>query len=261
MEPNYPNYTTEELLNALSKINRDKFPNRTLEIQLEIAKREVVYTEHPVEASDDTQRQVYVEVVLKNDASVTSTEIPPDHDYRIVPYLIGFVLCGIILAVYADSFNISDYIWKFSFPAIAGLAMLFGYIFYLLRTNNSTSQSFAEWTGIKTADQFIGQAIMISLSLAIMAFNLSMQAGHVFTSTSDVEIGNVTSVYNQSRTRIKGGTCSYSMQLQTAYYGSYEWCHVRSDILMYTKAGDKIQLQGTRSAFGFKVENYRKIKD
>jgi uncharacterized integral membrane protein len=261
MEPNYPNYTTEELLSALSKINRDKFPERTQAIQLELAKREVVYSEQPVEASDYTRQQVYVEILHKSDASVTSTVIPPDHDYRIVPYLIGFVLCGIVLAFNADSFSIRDYFWQFSFPAITVLAMLFGYVFYFLRTNARTSQSFTEWTGVKTADQFIGQAIMVSLTLAIMAINLCMQTGHAFTSKPDVVIGEVTSVYNQTRTRIKGGTCSYSMQVQTEHFGSFEWCHVRSDFLMYTEVGDKIRLQGTRSGFGFKVENYRRIKD
>jgi hypothetical protein len=45
MEPNYPNYTADELLRALSSINRDKFPQRVVLLQQELTKRGITYEE------------------------------------------------------------------------------------------------------------------------------------------------------------------------------------------------------------------------
>ena len=256
MEPNYPNYTDDELLQALCAVNRIKFPQRVVLIQQELASRGITYQEQQLPSGERQMVDVQYPRHSQKQAKPQQDETLESDDRKIRMMLTIFVGVGCIVSLNGESFSMSRKMLHLSFPIILLLAMPIGYACWWHWRKSQLIHNSWFWGHLKTTDKFISNAMLLSLIGAVMLLQLGVLAFHYQTRQPSVQMAEIVSIYNKARTG-RRGPCSYSMQVKLSGYGLFEWCNQPADLLRQIQVGDPIQLKGKMSAAGFYVDNFQ----
>lgn len=256
MEPNYPNYTADELLRALSSINRDKFPQRVVLLQQELTQRGITYEEQQLPSGERQMVNVRnpQEDVDKHINNVDESAGNPRNDALSgIAVIIGL---GFTFVVSLVKFSLSEQMFNLSFPIILLLAMPLFYVCWRQWKKAQLDQNSWFWAEITTPYKFMTNAMLLSLVGGFTMFHLGVLAFHHKTSQPLVQMAEIVSVHNKPRTR-KHGPCSYSMEAKLPGYGRFEWCNQPQTLLKQIEVGDPIELQGKVSAAGFYVDKFQ----
>lgn len=256
MEPNYPNYTADELLQALSSINREKFPQRVLLLQQELTKRGITYEEQQLPSGE--RQMVNVRNPQDNRVNhLNDLDEPAENPRNDVLSGIAVIIgLGFTFVLSLVKFSLSEQMFNLSLPIILLLAIPLFYVCWRQWKKAQLDQHSWFWTEVKTSDKFITNALLLSLVGGFTLFHLGVLAFHHKTSQPAVQMAEIVSVHNKPRTG-RRGPCSYSMEVKLPGYGRFEWCNQSQSLLNQINVGESIQLQGKVSAAGFYVDKFQ----
>lgn len=263
MEPNYPNYTDDELLQALCSINRTRFPQRVALLQQELTKRGITYEEQQLPSGEWQLAAVKYRQQASNSQQVAgdvTAKKEQNYMWSILAVVIGI---GCLMVLNLRSFGLSSRISKFSLPIMLCLAISAGYICWRLWKKAQHHDDSWFWAEIKTLDKFISNAVLLSLVSGFTLFHFGVLAFHHVTSMPSEQQAKIISIHNKPQQRRLGGRrsrsspCSYSMRAELPGFRVFEWCHQPQSLLNQIEVGDPIALKGQVSAAGFYVDSFQ----
>lgn len=245
--PDYSSYSTTELLNSLSLVDRVRFAGRLADIRAELARRGVLYEETREEVNGKTQYKVRL---LKTVPSETlskqwqkpshTVEIGNDEDFDF----------GGALTVALLMFAMGWWFWgwqgtyQLSLFAKGLIGLFIG--FFLVKYLPKILQKSDDNT------QPAQKALLLSIAVGVSVLPFALSKMHAILADSSRPSALVLEIYNG-----KDSGCYYRMLLELNNGQLHELCNLPSNTFDYVRPNEQVQILQRQSIFGFSVDGQK----
>lgn len=249
--PDYSSYSTPELLNALSTVDRERFAQRLAQIRTELAKRGVRYEETRVMVEGKPRYQVQLLHTVPSETLAKQWQEPShavemDAGQQDVDLL---SLCTSGLLFWALMWWFKG--WKgdihYSGLAITLMLLFVGFFLFTLGPKAWQRQD-------KVLAEHTQRMLLFYVALGLSALPFAMAQFHklVLAEISHPKV-MVLEIYNSTR------SCQSRLVVETGDARVLEICQVPSHILDRVRPNEHIQIQYARSILGTHVESQRMV--